>query len=44
MYLSIFYCFCFVDYISDNIVEKQVMYETDPYFEREKDFSISDDR
>ena len=29
-YFSILYCLCFVDDISDNMTEKQVMEDTDP--------------
>ena len=43
MYVFIFYCLCFVEDISANITEKQVMEETYPDFYWEKDFSIYDD-
>ena len=44
MYLSIFYCLCFVEVISVHTAEEQVMEERDPDIEWEEDFRISTDR
>ena len=40
MHLSIFYCLCFVEDISENIAEKQVTEETDLDLEGGEDFRI----
>ena len=44
VYFSIFYWLCFVEDISPNIAEEQVMEEKTPDLEWEEDFRFSDDR
>ena len=43
MYLSIFYCFCFVEEVSVHITAKQATEERYPYPEREEYLRISID-
>ena len=42
--LSIFYCLCFVEEISVNVVEKQEMEEREQNIQQEEYFRISNDR
>ena len=44
MHLSIIYCLCFVEDISANMTEKQVMEETDPYLRGQEGLMVADDR
>ena len=44
VYFSIFYFLCFVEEISMDMVEEQVMEETEPDLKGEEDFSTSNDR
>ena len=40
MYLSVFYCLCYVTYISTDILEEQVEEERDPYLNEEEDIIL----
>ena len=44
MYLSIFYYMCFVEEISEDMVDKSVTEETDPYLEGREYFRVSNYR
>ena len=41
--MSIFYCLCFVEDISPDIAEEEVMEEKDPDLQCEENFRVSDD-
>ena len=44
LYLSIFYCLCFLKYKSTGMVGEQVMEDTDPYLKGYKDIRFSDNK